>query len=344
MERPEGAEIAAQRARAWRKGSQALDHWHLYCNHTNVLGSNRTGWRRAGGLVVAVAALHVAPAARADDAPCTETWHETGAKSFPLPKGLTRSQGVATEGEGWIFSWQGGLERTNDRYATKRRNPVAWPIGVAVDPAISADGTNHIGGNHIGDIDVFEGKVYAPVEDGGQGPFNDPEYQKPYIALYDAKSLLYTGRAYALPLELHEAGVPWVAINPVTREVYTGEWDMPHDRINVFDLQMHFKRFIALHDSSTGDAHVSRIQGAKVFDGALYGSRDDSTKSVVRIDLDTGEVTKLFSLGLNGEMEGLAFRSTPDGAQMHIVFIHDNDDYTKIRSSLHHFKRTITCV
>ena len=36
-----------------------------------------------------------------------------------------------------------------------------------------------LGGNHIGDIDVLDGKLYAPIEDG-------PDYLNPYIVTYDA--------------------------------------------------------------------------------------------------------------------------------------------------------------
>jgi hypothetical protein len=268
---------------------------------------------------------------------CTETWHEVGAESFPLPGGLLRSQGVTTDGSGWIFSWQGGLERTDDAYRTQIVN--TWPYDNFTEPSVNPDGTNHVANTHIGDVDQYRGTVYAPIEDGSEGPFNKPEYQHPYIALYDAKTLRYTGVRYPLPLALHEAGVPWVAVNPEAREVYTAEWDMPHDRINVFDLQMRFLRFIPLHAGE----RLGRIQGAKVFDGSLYATRDDGQKSVWKIDLATGDATRLFALGLSGEMEGLAFRHTPDGAEMHVIFIHDNKDYTKIRSSLHHFARSEEC-
>ena len=268
------------------------------------------------------------------DAPsrCTasDAWHVVGSDTFRLPSGLTRSPGVTTDGESWIFSWQGGLERTDDSYLTQA--VATWPPDVAVQPQVNADGTNHIGGNHIGDVDYYRGLVYAPVEDGGENAgvmqLNNPEYQHPYISLYDAKTLRYTGTSYALPLELHAAGVPWVAVNARAREVYTAEWDMPHDRINVFDPQLHFERFIPLvypADFGTG-FHLSRIQGAKVLGDSLYATRDDSGKSLFRIDLRTGAVTKLLSLnpGVPAELEGLAVRRTADGAVLHLLLVLHN--------------------
>jgi hypothetical protein len=258
------------------------------------------------------------------------TWHVVGTDTFRLPSGLTRSQGVTTDGESWIFSWQGGLERTDDAYLTQAAG--TWPPDLAVAPQINPDGTNHVGGNHIGDVDYYRGLVYAPVEDGGENAgvvqLNNPEYQHPYIALYDARTLTYTGTSYALPLELHAAGVPWVAVNARAREVYTAEWDMPHDRINVFDPQLHFKRFIPLvYPPELGAGfHLSRIQGAKVLGDSLYATRDDSGKSLFRIDLDTGEVSKVLSLdpGVPAELEGLAVRRTPDGAVLHLLIVLHN--------------------
>jgi hypothetical protein len=275
-------------------------------------------------------------------------WKLVGSDSFRLPGGLTRSQGVTTDGNGWVFSWQGGLERTDGAYLTQAVGTL--PPDIALQPQVNPDGTNHVGGNHIGDIDVYDGKVYAPVEDGGQNlevtTLNDPEYQHPYIALYDAKTLAYTGVHYALDKGIHEAGVPWVAVDPRRKQVYTAEWDMPHDRLNVFDLQMRFERFLPLvYPADLGPGfHLSRIQGAKVDGHTMYASRDDDRKTVFSIDLRSGEVRRLFSLdpGVPAELEGLAVRATPDGARLHVIIILHNDidasgDFTNIQAVLEHY-------
>jgi len=293
--------------------------------------SSKASHARTLSVLVLTLATIWSPARASSTLPCegAETWTKVGQQEFRT-QGLPRSQGVTSDGQGWIFSWQGGLERTDDSYL---ENAIGtWPPELAVQPQFNQDGTNHFGGNHIGDIDVHNGIVYAPFEDGGQNigvtDLNDPEYQHPYIALYDAKTLLYTGVSYAMPLELHAAGVPWVAVNHATKEVYTAEWDMPHDRINVFDLQMHLRRLLDLHYPASLGAgfHLSRIQGAKVFGNSLYATRDDSRKSVFKIDLATGDVTKLFSLdpGIPSEMEGIAIRPTSDGALLHLLLVAHN--------------------
>jgi hypothetical protein len=278
--------------------------------------------------------------------PCPTAWKLVGSDTFRLHDALLRSQGVATDGQGWVFSWQGGLGRTLDDYT-----PMAFgtlPPQLAVAPSLDPNGGIHLGDNHIGDIDYHDGLIYAPVEDGGQsaGPLkvNDPEYQAPHIALYDARTLAYTGVSYPLDVGISEAGVPWVAVDGRRDQVYTAEWDMPHDRVNVFDLEMHFKRFLPLrYPASLGPGfHLSRIQGAKVHGHVLYATRDDADKTVFSIDLRTGEVTKLFSLKptVPAELEGLAVRRTPDGALLHVLIILNNklpDDAANIRVSFNHY-------
>ena len=298
------------------------------------------------GLPLLLAAAVVLPGSASAATACPVTWKQTGSDTFRLHDALVRSQGVTSDGSGWIFSWQGGLERTLDDFT-----PVAAatiPPQLALAPALGANGSNHLGDNHIGDVDTWNGLVYAPVEDGGEsaGPVrvNDPEYQAPHIALYDARTLVYTGQSYSLPVEISAAGVPWVAIDRDRREVITAEWEMPHDRLNVFDTHMRFKRFIALHYPAALGAgfHLSRIQGAKVLGHMLYATRDDAAKTVFSIDLRSGEVTKLFSLNPSdpAELEGIAVRRTADGALLHLLIVLDNQlpqDATTIHVDFDHF-------
>jgi hypothetical protein len=306
-------------------------------------------------VIVAAVAMLAPVTGDAGAAPrCPIEWRFVGSDTFRLPDGLLRSQGVTTDGHDWFFSWQGGLEHTLNDFT-----PVgvgAIPPTLAVSPTVNPDGTNQFGDNHIGDIDYLDGLIYAPVEDGGEDAgviqLNNPEYQQPHIALYDAQTMAFTGVSYALDPKIHEAGVPWVAIDPQPREIYTAEWDMPHDRLNVFDMQMHFRRFLPLvYPESLGAGfHLSRIQGAKVLGDTMYATRDDADKTVFSIDLRTGVVTKLFSIkpGVSAELEGLAVRHTADGALLHVLIVLDNDlpdDATTMRVAFEHYApvRPKTC-
>jgi hypothetical protein len=288
---------------------------------------------------------------------CVETWTDVGHDSFAGPLVAPRSQGaVAVDtplgGPGWIFSGLNGLlEKTDAAYHTLA---VGTLPADTVEPSIDQNG-NHVSATHIGDIDAYDGKLYASVEDGNEseGPVsvNDPEYQHPYVAVYDAQTLVHL-HTYALPLDHQVAGVPWVAVNGPAGEAYTGEWQMPHDRINVYNLSdFSLKRTIPLvYPASLGAGfRLSRIQGAKLLDGALYATRDDDAKTLFKIDLASGEVSKILSLdppaGVPAELEGLAVTQTPSGATLHLMLILHNHfdasfDFRNIVTEFHHLARS----
>lgn len=228
----------------------------------------------------------------------TESWRQTSSQTYWLLDAFERGQGVATDGNSWIFNSNYGLLRTSlDGKTVQARN------GLAIPDEISKQG-----GNHIGDISYYNGKIYAPIEDGSS-------YQHPYIALFDANTLDYTGTAYALPLNLHKGGVPWVAVDAGRGHVYTAEWSNA-SVLNVFDLNdMHLIKTVPLSQS------IDRIQGAEMYNGSLYASSDNGTQSVYRIDPDTGNVALAFDRNLpsGSEAQGIAVLSTSDGAVLHIL-------------------------
>jgi hypothetical protein len=296
---------------------------------------------RRAALVLGVALL--APLAAAAPAsavavpdpfgPCAPTWQLTSTDTFQGADALARSQGATTDGTYWYFSWQGGIQRTLDVNGTYVPEAAGtWAPQQAVAPSGDPTGENHVGNNHIGDIDYFDGTLYAPFEDGGQSNLNNPEYQTPYIETYDPTTLRNTG-AFKLDPAYHLAGVPWVAIDSARHELITAEWDMPHDRLNIYNLPMHDgapDRLLNLHYPAELGAgfHLSRIQGAKVYGDTMYATRDDSDKSVWAIDLNTGDVKELFALkpGVPAELEGLALRPMADGSLLHVLIVLDNQE------------------
>jgi len=281
----------------------------------------------------------------------TETWTKTGEDVFVGPSVLTRSQGVTRYHNGWVFSWQGGLERTTASYTTLA--VATFPPNNFKGAYVRLDGTNHVGGTHIGDVDEDRGLIYAPIEDGseGEGPINvnQPEYQQAHVATYDATTLLWTGKSYAVPRNLQRDGVPWIAIDHARGEAYTGEWNMPRDTLNVWTLTMKFKRTLALRYPASFGAgfHLSRIQGGEILDRAMFVARDDDEHTIYKIDLDTGDVTREFAVGgaEPSELEGIAVAPTPDGALVHVLLITDNDfgnpiNLAKVRAHFFHYART----
>lgn len=197
---------------------------------------------------------------------------------FSPPDGVYRSQGAATDGAQWFFSWPYGLERTTLAYRRLARNSSLFPPASGIPQSIEA-----LGGNHIGDMDYYVGKIYAPIEDG-------PDYLHPVIAVYDASTLRHTGQSYLLPNTDLVAGVPWVAVDGPRNLAYTAEWESAV-RLNVYRLgDFSPITYIPLQRP------LGRIQGAKVRGDFLYAAVDDDRKSIYRISLIDGTMTELFQL------------------------------------------------
>jgi hypothetical protein len=241
-----------------------------------------------------------------------ETWTYTGADRFSFIAGAYRSQGVATDGTQWFFSWQYGLERTTPDYRELARNSSIAGLRSGIPESIAA-----LGGNHIGDIDYHAGKIYAPIED-------NPDYRNPVIAVYDAATLAYTGEYHLLPQSDLNGGVPWVAVDGARNLAYTAEWD-PALRLNVYRLSDFSPiGYIALKQP------LGRLQGAKVRGDYLYAASDNAAKSVYRISLIDGSVNELLRLGQlrepqdadRDEIEGLSFLKTASGETLNVLMSH----------------------
>lgn len=249
--------------------------------------------------------------------------------------GLYRTQGMATDGRHWFFSWQYGLEKTDHDFNTILRNSsVTPPLNVVpgIPLVLLAQGLNH-----IGDIDYDNGIIYASLD-------TTNGYTNGHVALYNASDLSYTGIVYALtgaPSNPHHDIASWVAIDH-QRHVGYGKEYQNGNTINVYDLHdWHFLRTITL------DMAISTIQGAKVHGDWIYMSSNNATQSVYRANLETGHVEELFRLptpNADREVEGIAVADGPaDDVEMYIEMVvdpdHSGDDLTNkdIHLSLFHY-------
>lgn len=276
----------------------------------------RRARRTLGALAVALAWLPALAAA--------ETWVPAGVDHFYLHQpagsftGLYRSQGVATDGSQWFFSWQFGLERTDLGFNSLQRNS-SFSLPMNLVPGIPLPLLAQ-GLDHIGDFDVHNGTLYVPL-DSAAG-----HYQTGHVALFKASDLSYTGQVYALsgaPSNPHGDVASWVAVDGAAGLGYGKEW-RSGNTINVYHLaDWQFSHTLTL------DQSLSRIQGAKVYDGWLYLSSDYDTQSVYRANLATGHVEELFQLPApdgEREVEGIALRTLPGGGvEMVVELIVDPD-------------------
>jgi hypothetical protein len=255
-----------------------------------------------------------------------EEWVDTGWHRFGIINSLLRSQGLAIDEMGKVwYSSEYSLLRAKSVLGGDEKIHI-MPIPKEL---------KKLGDNHIGDIDIAAGKIYAGIEDG-------PSYKNPYIGVFDSRTLKFE-KAFRLPQDQQVEGVPWAAVEPQKNLIYSSEYYHP-TAINVYDM-------------TTGNAQtpiqlsreVPSAQGAKVFNGMMYMTSDGSSpdpKAVFKVNLATGtvmlvavldtEITELEGLGLSHGVDGLTINALAIGVGKH----HDSD--INKRAEIHILKQKKT--
>ena len=241
-----------------------------------------------------------------------EVWMQVGIDTFTGLTAEGRSEGCATDGQSWYFSWRLGLEHDDFSYNAQKTLSLAIPAPLAL-----------AGESHIGDIDLLGSTLYAPIEDSGH-------FVAPKIVLYDAATLT-SGAVYSLSNTLLTHGVPWVAVDGPRQQLYVAQAD-PAAVLLIHDLStVTYQRSLPLTPP------IHKIQGAKVYDGMLYASADDTNKTIYKINLETGTAISLFTIAGTGlEEEGICFVARPDGSVMHTLV----NIAAQLSVEFHHHKRT----
>jgi hypothetical protein len=251
----------------------------------------------------------LAPSAFAAD----PAWTQVGADVFKLPAGLYRSQGLTTDGSNWYFSWQFGLQKTDLAYNELARNSSFSPFASGIPDSLGA-----LGYNHIGDIDVANGIVYASLDSSTSG------YNTPAVALYNASDLSYTGSFFTLaaPHGTHDIA-SWFAVDAAKGLAYGMAYNHATE-MAVYDLATwSFVRYIAL--ASTLD----QVQGGKIDGDWMVMASDDASRSVYRANLLDGRVETLFSVkqDFSQEVEGIALTHDANGGLLvNVLVINDPDN------------------
>jgi hypothetical protein len=226
-----------------------------------------------------------------------EAWTQASMDTFSLLAGGARSQGGASDGTSWYFSWRFGLQRTDASFNVQKQSLYEIP------PAIALQGSNH-----IGDIDYFSQVIFTGIEDSAH-------YAHPYIAQFDAMSLNNLNY-FPVDVTVQPDGVPWVAYDSVHEQVLSSAWSHPPG-INFFDAN----NSMSLVKTVITSPGLDRIQGAKMYRGFLYAAMDVTPDKIIyKINLDTGTALIVLSMDLGTvEQEGLIFQERSDGTAMHTL-------------------------
>ena len=254
----------------------------------------------------------------------TDTAELVSKNTFVFEKALLMGQGIATDGE---YYYTSGAIAALDLTALAK---FTFEDMELVDSHINPlpDKCTDRKDDHIGGISVYNGKIYASVEDSD-------EYLSPCIVVFDCETLEPTGEIYDLPNDVYDDGVPWCAVDRETGLLYTSKWN-DINSIYVYDTSdsMRFVREITLSET------IYRIQGGEFYNGTLYLSNDiednGNFKNVLGVDVETGKVEVAAVRDVGGdniEAEGLTFYPAADGSVMHVL------DYNKIIGIfVHHYK------
>ncbi len=195
------------------------------------------------------------------------------------------------------IAWEGG-EYWVSGSATLSRYDGDWNrIGLNEAPFDGMDGNI----NHIGDIDVFGGELYAGVE-----YFSDGAAQDICIAVYDAETLQLK-RCHAFDPSSGQTEVSGIAVDPDHGIIWMCSWADGETGRYLYKY--------ALEDGAyLGKVHLQCppqwLQGVAYHEGFLYLTADDGTA-------DLGESDHLYRC-----------KADPDGTSMTVTLERTFDDVT----------------
>ena len=165
--------------------------------------------------------------------------------------------------------------------------------------------------NHIGDIDAYDGEIYAGVEH-----FLDGEARNIQIAVYDAQTLELT-RTYPFAEDSGQTEVSGIAVDPQRQTIWMCSWADGESGRYLYRYSLETGEYV-------GKTHLQAppqwIQGIACRGDWLYLTADDGTADagesdhVYRCSADTASTAATVTLErtlddvpLQGEIEGISF-------------------------------------
>ena len=192
-------------------------------------------------------------------------------------------QGLARHDDSWIFTTNNAIYRAGAGFVETQS------LIPAIPEALAAQGYNHIGdGDVVGDV------LWVPLER------DDKEAGEQATARFDATTFAFID---SFPVAQHhnsfvtvdDEGVVWstdeFSDDTLLRYTVDGTTVEPLEPLKMERI-------------------IERIQGGDVADGAMWLATDDDQNGIYRVDLETGKVTDLGSMGHTPEGEGEGIDAT----------------------------------
>jgi hypothetical protein len=240
----------------------------------------------------AVVATGVVVAAATSCVPQPVRWRATVTVEHDLLPGYRQGVARLTDGSGWIFSTNNGMYRTGEDLGAAV--PPVASYEPAIPPELAAQGYDH-----LGDIDISNGVIWAPLERP------DKTLGQQAIARYDAADGRFLD---SFPVPQHHAAFVTVARDGM---VFSTDY-FSDDTLRRYLLRDGSLVPIAPLRMSR---RIERIQGGDIAAGAVWLSTDDDHDGLYRVDLFTGEVQDVGSIGhVQSEGEGIDARHGDNGS------------------------------
>ena len=250
------------------------------------------------------------PSGKPKTAPHTVTGRQESNANVILP-GFTYTKEAAREVGG-----RQGVACENGEYWVSGNNVLAhydkdWKLIVTnADPFADIEGK----ADHLGDIDVYNGEVYACAEAGSGEAASDLQ-----IAVYDAQTLKPV-RTYAIDAQSGQRDCSGIAVDPDTQSMWTCSWSGDESGRYLYRYSLETGEYI-------GKIHLQAppqwLRGIAYYKGYLYMAADDGTADLGepdhiyrwRVEPDSTDACVTLERTLDevevvGEAGGLSFDKT----------------------------------
>ena len=165
--------------------------------------------------------------------------------------------------------------------------------------------------NHISDIDVYQGELFAGIEN-----FKSGYAKNLLIAVYDANTFELK-RTYNIEPKSGMREISGITVDQDTGSIWLSSWVNERTGEFVYRYDLEDGRYLGRVHL---DKPVKYIQGISYFDGSLYFSSDDGDASMnepdhlyrckvdlTRTEFHTVEERTFYDVILQGEIEGMDF-------------------------------------